>query len=434
MQISSKLKNWLKQFRFVRRVYSRYKNYLPVEISTVPDSITEITPFTFRKSAIESIRLNLLVPSISQEHIFGGISTALKFFDQLRSAFDTDARIIVTDAAPSAKDMNDFSRYHIVSCDDPDQAGQLIIPFNDRYNRSIPVARHDIFIATSWWTAYNGFRTLSWQDSVYNCYAPLVYIIQDFEPGFYPWSSQYLLADSTYRSKYDTYAVFNSMFLANYFTDHHYSFNRIYSFEPQLHDRLKEVLTSYQKQGMKKLKHVLIYGRPSVARNAFTLIIESLKRWVWMQPDIQEWEIVSVGENHPSIDLGNGKHLKSVGKLTIDQYADTLAESSVGISLMVSPHPSYPPMEMAVFGMGVITNRYDNKDLSLWHSNIRSLDICDPDLIAQALLQLCTRASEVPDLLIHGTLQVQDYLAGKNQFHFIADIRASILKDLGVQS
>ena len=39
------------------------------------------------------------------------------------------------------------------------------------------------------------------------------------------------------------------------------------------------------------------------------------------------------------------------------------ATSAIGISLMVSPHPSYPPLEMAHLGMLVLTNGFGAKDL-----------------------------------------------------------------------
>ena len=44
------------------------------------------------------------------------------------------------------------------------------------------------------------------------------------------------------------------------------------------------------------------------------------------------------------------------------------AGSAIGISLMVSPHPSYPPLEMAHLGMLVLTNGFGAKDLSTWHA------------------------------------------------------------------
>ena len=49
-------------------------------------NVYEITPYTFRKIEYPNRRMNLLVPSINAEHVFGGISTAVKFFDTLVKA------------------------------------------------------------------------------------------------------------------------------------------------------------------------------------------------------------------------------------------------------------------------------------------------------------------------------------------------------------
>ena len=63
--------------------------------------------------------------------------------------------------------------------------------------------------------------------------------------------------------------------------------------------------------------------------------------------------------------------------------------SYAGISLMVSPHPSYPPLEMSTFGVRTITNQYENKDLSYFNENIISLRACSPDNIVKALSDIC---------------------------------------------
>ena len=65
-------------------------------------NVYEITPYTFRKIEYPNRRMNLLVPSINAEHVFGGISTALKFFDTLVKALGYDARIILVDARQSS--------------------------------------------------------------------------------------------------------------------------------------------------------------------------------------------------------------------------------------------------------------------------------------------------------------------------------------------
>jgi len=61
----------------------------------------------------------------------------------------------------------------------------------------------------------------------------------------------------------------------------------------------------------------------------------------------------------------------------------------VGLGLMVSPHPSYPPLEMAEFGVRVITNRFANKNLSGRTKNIVSMADARPTALAKALAEAC---------------------------------------------
>ena len=104
---------------------------------------------------------------------------------------------------------------------------------------------------------------------------------------------------------------------------------------------------------------------------------------------VQEWEVVSAGEQHPPVELGRGVVMNSVGKLSIDGYAQLLNESYAGISLMASPHPSYPPLEMSVYGIKVITNTFANKDLTEFNENIVSVSRTAPAEIASQLKHIC---------------------------------------------
>ena len=188
---------------------------------------------------------------------------------------------------------------------------------------------------------------------------PLLYLIQDYEPGFYAWSSGYLLAESTYKCEFPQIAIFNSHELEEYVMAKGYHFLKTYCFDPVLNRVLGEEVQKLD-QTVFKRKQILVYGRPSVERNAFKVLVESLKKWVSMQEDASSWTL-SAGEMHPPVYLGEGMYLESVGKLTIEEYAKVLRESYAGVSLMVSPHPSYPPLEMSVFDVKVVTNGYRNK-------------------------------------------------------------------------
>ena len=70
---------------------------------------------------------------------------------------------------------------------------------------------------------------------------------------------------------------------------------------------------------------------------------------------------------------------------------------SIGVSLMLSPHPSYPPLEMAMFGMEIITNKYANKDLSKITKCIHSVDAIEPNNIAKYLIESCENLKDKID-------------------------------------
>ena len=380
-------------------------------------SISEITPMNARKSELKDLRINLLVPSINQEHIFGGIATALKFYEKLADDLGCRRRIITTDAAPGKDDLSEFQLYSIVESEaDPDDDFQ-IVAFNDRYNKTIAVGINDIFVSTAWWTAYAAHSIIRWQSKEYNQNVrKSIYFIQDFEPGFYQWSSRYALAESTYRSELPQIAVFNTSLLKEYFNDNGYRFIQEYYFEPVLNDKLKEKLLKIKEYNKKK--NILIYGRPSVQRNAFELIVESLKIWAWKQTDIKEWSIYSVGEKHPEIDLGNECKIKSLGKLTINEYADIMADSYLGVSLMISPHPSYPPLEMSTFGMRVITNQFANKNIDSFSKNLISLKNLNPINISDEIMKCCNEYSSLKNYKDSD----YNYLNNEDIFDFIREI------------
>jgi len=60
---------------------------------------------------------------------------------------------------------------------------------------------------------------------------------------------------------------------------------------------------------------------------------------------------------------------------------------------MLSPHPSYPPLEMAHSGILTITNSFAEKNLSSWHDNIYSLSRLAPEELAKAI-ETCVRRFE----------------------------------------
>ena len=405
----------LKKSNIARQMYRIYKG---MDFSYL---ILQITPIIVKKTKFDFERINLLVPSINKEHFYGGASTAFKIFEEIikKTNKHTKARIILTDAMPNKEAIREFSKYQLVSFDDDIDAKYQLLPVNNKYQKNIFVAENDKFIATAWWTAYSSQEIIRQQLKLYNQdYHKLVYIIQDFEPGFYNWSSHFVLAESTYRSEIPTIAIFNSSLLKSFFNAREYKFFKEYYFEPQMNEKLKRHIDL---KTIKKKKQILIYGRPSVDRNSFSLIIEALKIIVYKEPDIHEWIFYSAGESHSDIALGNGVVLQSMGKLSLDDYARILKESAIGISLMISPHPSYPPLEMAYFGVLTITNNFANKDLSKWHQNIISIDILTPQNLYNTLIRVIEKYNNDCNIGWEGKSFIK-YVNDETNFGFIDNL------------
>lgn len=383
--------------------------------------IPEIGEYNFREVEFGEKRLNLLVPSINSEHVFGGISTALKFFDALCVATGYARRIILTDADPNKDELKEkWSSYTCVSIDDDCDDRMQIVPIANRYGKTLAVSKNDYFIFTAWWTAHCTVDAYQKQEKITGLKPNVfTYFIQDYEPGFYAWSSRYLLADATYRSDYKEIAIFNTELLHTFMNNLGYHFYKEISFEPTLNATLLSYLRRHTKSPVHKKKQILLYGRPGTQRNAFELIVLALKKWVIMQENVREWNILAAGESFDDVYLGNDMFIKSVGKLTIDEYADVLLESYAGISLMVSPHPSYPPLEMASFGVNVITNCYSNKNLETFSKNIISVEQSTPYVIAEELKKICD--GYVAEKMIE--IENPDYLRDGNIFDFVEDIK-----------
>lgn len=388
-----------------------------VDVDTLPNPyrIPEIQPMNPRTGMERSkVRINLLIPSVDKQHVFGGIATAIKFFETMCERIDCEQRIVLMDAAYYRASSVADSKYELIPCNKDSAKPYQIVPFHDRCGKTIPVSKNDIFLATGWWTAYTVADIIRWQKKVYGGdFNPLVYLIQDYEPGFYPWSSRYMLADSTYRMEIPTFAIFNSNLLQQHFLLNNYEFDKSWCFDPVLNGKLAEFLPT-EKEIQKKRK-IVIYARPNTERNAFALIVMALRKWTELYADAMKWEIIAAGETFEPVAISKDITLKSVGKLTLEAYAKVMLEAYAGISLMVSPHPSYPPLEMATFGAKTITNCYANKDLKCFNENIVSLKSCSPLQIAQKLAEICSNYTGVG----HPSIDTS-YARGNDEFSTVA--------------
>lgn len=204
-----------------------------------------------------------------------------------------------------------------------------------------------------------------------------VYLVQDFEPGFYPWGPEYAAAEASYAL--DHTPVFNSTPLRAYF--HRLGLAR--GDAPAFHPSIDLARYMTVPRAPNPVPRLAIYGRPRVARNLFDTCIGALDRFIAAKGiAAEDIDLVSVGLAHPDVILSGGHRVRSLGKIPWDQYATFLGTVDVGLSLMLSPHPSHLPLEMAAAGARVVTNGFDTKDLGTLSPAITSVRPTVPDVAA----------------------------------------------------
>ena len=119
-------------------------------------------------------------------------------------------------------------------------------------------------------------------------------------------------------------------------------------------------------------RRFMFYARPNNLRNLFFFGIEVIDR-VFDEKiiDATEWELILLGKDIPELEFDSGIAVQRLENLNWNEYAELTGTVDLAMCLMYTPHPSYPPLDLAASGAVVITNEYLNKtDLSGYSKNI----------------------------------------------------------------
>jgi hypothetical protein len=323
-------------------------------------------------------RLNIVIPTLLKENFSGGPNTALAL-GQVIADRGIPVNFVSTETA--AEESSQVLHEHLALLTGIAKP-KAAVTFTEGHDRSRPVVigHSDIMLGTAWWTVHK-FK---------HCLAELrtprfVYLIQDFEPGLYPYSTKYALAAETYTL--DHLPLYNHRFLYDFFKA-----NRIGIFggppgaatprgstildflrpkpapaaegdgtwfDPVIDSRHFYFDEALRKQAGRTL---LFYARPTVAvRNLYEIGSAALARLADEGTFDEAWKLYSMGENFGDVYLPRDKVLEGLPWMGLDDYGTRMRSCDVLLSLMLSPHPSYPPLEGAASGALVVTNEFANK-------------------------------------------------------------------------
>jgi hypothetical protein len=109
-------------------------------------------------------------------------------------------------------------------------------------------------------------------------------------------------------------------------------------------------------------RKLFFYARPNNVRNLFYRGLEVLDRAVSegvLNPEL--WEVIFVGKDIPKVRLGDSVEPTVLPTMEWGEYRDFIARVDAGFCLMSTPHPSYPPLDLAAAGAFVLTNKFGIK-------------------------------------------------------------------------
>ena len=282
-------------------------------------------------AAFDVETVNWFVPSFDNP-FYGGLATIFRIADHLRRNHGVENRFVVWG------DDNDRWIRSGLAAVFPGLESSEIVPcagLEADDVRDLPYA--DVSIATQWQTAY--------QVAHFPHTRRKHYLIQDFEPMFNPAGTLYALAEETY--KLGLLGLCNTAHLLDLYRERYGGTGT--AFTPAVDPTVFHAVGRHERRPDEPL-NVFVYARPGHWRNCWELLEPALH--AIKDRYGRRVRIVTAGAWASPRDLANG-----IDHLGLLDYADTgslYRECDIGISLTVSEHPSYLPVELMACGVPVV--------------------------------------------------------------------------------
>ena len=341
-------------------------------------------------------RVNLLVPTIELKHLFGGYIAKFNFARKLAEQ-GLRTRIVAVDATPHLP--LDW-RQKVESYEGLDGLfDQVEVAFARDADAPLEVNPGDRFVATTWWTAHIAGTALKELDA-----ERFVYLVQEYEPFTHAMGSWAALAMSSYELPH--YAVFSTELLREFFARHRYGVFAAGEEAGRRDSRsFQNAITPVTPPSLEELagrqgRRLLFYARPEAhaTRNMFELGLMALGVAISRGAFGEDWSFQGIGtvEGWDRMQLAPGLEMELLTRRDQSGYAGLLASCDVGLSLMLTPHPSLVPLEMASAGMVTVTNSFENKTAEAMEAISGNLIAAEPTLegIAAGLERAAAAATD----------------------------------------
>jgi hypothetical protein len=333
---------------------------MPLVASVLKERFWALQPFpTYRAPGLQP-RITLVTDSINSGSLYGGVATAIIFAVELAKASGGPLRVLTRTELPHQDNVR-----HVL--ENAGIAYRESIEFccsSPGSRREVDIGEREVFLTTSWWTT----------DACRKVVAPerIIYLLQEDEREFYPAGDDRLRCAEILKDPRIRF-VTNTRLLADHLASEGYDNigrNGLW-FDPAFPS------TSYYYEPSDVAKrNFFFYARPGNLRNLFYRGIEVIGEAVEQRIlDAAQWQIHFVGKDlDPAwAELPFRPVLKQ--NLAWADYTALVRRMDLGLSLMYTPHPSYPPLDLVASGSVVVTNRHGLKqELDHFSKNIICAD------------------------------------------------------------
>ena len=186
----------------------------------------------------------------------------------------------------------------------------------------------------------------------------ILYLLQEDERMFYPRGDDRLRCAETLAEPRIRFVV-NSELLFKHLTEGDEPLPNIARqgcwFEPAF--PLAHYRDEPEKRRNRNIRNFLFYARPHNLRNLYWRGLEAIARAIdsGVLPPSQ-WRFTFVGRDLEPVALPLGVRPAILQNLSWGDYAALVRETDIGLSMIDTPHPSYPPLDLAASGAVVVTN------------------------------------------------------------------------------
>ncbi|CAH0194176.1 hypothetical protein [Roseomonas sp. CECT 9278] len=307
-------------------------------------------------------RLTLVTDSIAAGSLFGGVGTAIALACLLARRLDVPLRVATRNEEPVPGNFGDV----VTALGIPYDANVEFMLVNDSVaGRALPLSDTDLLLTTSWWTTRSALASVRPER--------IIYLLQEDERMFYPAGDEQLRCAETLDDPRPAVVVNTSMLRDHFIADGLRGAGEgSIAFEPAFPAR---IYFAQPRPGGTR-RRFFFYARPNNARNLFLRGMEVISAAIIEGVlDPAEWEFHFAGKDIPAITLpGQVRPVIHQG-LPWHDYAALVRSTDLGLCLMSTPHPSYPPLDLAASGAVVVTSRHGRKqDLSALSANIICAD------------------------------------------------------------